>query len=141
MARYIPAVPAATLSQLQALLDSTPFTRAAGLRVESIGEGECTLAVAYDPAADRPDGRVNGARYMLAADVGVWLAIQTLAGTSAAAVTIDMTTAFLSSARAEPFTCRSRVLKLGQRVIYAEAECVAGGRLLTRHGLTYARRA
>lgn len=38
-----------------------------------------------------------------------------------------------------PLRCRARVLKLGRRLVYGVAECLAGDRLLTHHTLTYAR--
>lgn len=114
-------------------------TRVAGHRIVSIGDGECELAVPYRPELGRPGGIVSGTAYMHAADVCFWLAIATRLGTgSLDATTSGMTTAFLSSARREGFTCRARVLRAGSRLVYGVAECVAGERLLTHHTLTYA---
>jgi uncharacterized protein (TIGR00369 family) len=132
-------MPAVTVEQLQALLDEHTFTRRLGARVEAVEDGACTLVVPHRPEDDRPGGIVSGAVYMHAADVAFWFAVKTVLGYEDASVTSQMTTAFLASARAEPFTCRARVLRAGKRLVYGTAECRAGERLLTHHTLTYAR--
>jgi acyl-coenzyme A thioesterase PaaI-like protein len=95
--------------------------------------------VPYRPEHDRPGGIVSGQVYMHAADVAFWLAIKTRLGAGDASVTSSMTTAFMGSARREGLRCRARVLKLGRRLVYGCAECLAGGRPVTHHTLTYAR--
>jgi acyl-coenzyme A thioesterase PaaI-like protein len=50
-----------------------------------------------------------------------------------------MTTAFLGSASREPLMCHARVLRLGRRLVYGTADCLAGDRLVAHHTLTYAR--
>ncbi|HTP51763.1 MAG TPA: PaaI family thioesterase [Anaeromyxobacteraceae bacterium] len=129
-----------TIADLDELLSANEFTRRLGASVKALGEGECTLAVRYQPEHDRPGGMVSGALYMHAADVAFWFAVKTRLGLADASVTSSMTTAFLGSARREGFECRARVLKLGGRLIYGVAECTAGARPLTHHTLTYARR-
>jgi uncharacterized protein (TIGR00369 family) len=124
---------------MEALLQRHEFTRRFGLRIASLGDGECELEVPHDPANDRPGGIVSGQVYMHAADVAFWLAIKTRLGAEDASVTSSMTTAFLGSARNEAFRCTARVLKLGRRLVYGSAECSVGDRLLTHHTLTYAR--
>jgi acyl-coenzyme A thioesterase PaaI-like protein len=130
---------AVTLDQLNVLLGANEFTRKPGLRATWLGDGECVLTAPYSPEYDRPGGIVSGQLYMHAADVAFWLAIKTRLGLQDGSVTSGMTTAFLGSARLEGFSCRARLLRLGQRLIYGEAECTAAGRLLTHHTLTYAR--
>jgi acyl-coenzyme A thioesterase PaaI-like protein len=131
--------PSVTLDALNALLAAHEFTRKPGFRVTGLGAGECELAAPYSPEYERPGGIVSGQLYMHAADVAFWLAIKTRLGLEDGSVTSGMTTAFLGSARREGFSCRARLLRVGQRLIYGEAECSAGGRLLTHHTLTYAR--
>ncbi len=131
---------AATESQLQQILTEVAFTRNFGFRLHSIGDGECVLAVPFQPAFERPGGIVSGQVFMAAADVAMWLAIMTKLGTSEAAVTAEMKTNFLNGAREEDFLCRARILKLGKRLIFGTAECVNGeGKLLTHHTITYIR--
>ncbi len=131
---------AVTESELQQLLSDQAFTRNYGFQLRSIGDGECVLAVPFQQAFERPGGIVSGQVFMAAADVAMWLAIMTKLGMADHAVTVEMKTNFLSSARHEEFLCRARILKLGKRLIYGVAECVnREGKLLTHHTLTYIR--
>src|SRR5215471_11299369 len=116
-------------TELNALLDAHEFTRRMALRVVSLGDGECVLEVPYRPEHDRPGGIVSGQVYTHAADVAFWLAIKTRLGMDDASVTSSMTTAFLGSASREPLVCHARVLRLGRRLVYGAAECLAGDRL------------
>ncbi len=129
----------ASLRELNDLLAEHEFTSRMGMRVLAAGDGECELVVPYQPAYDRPGGIVSGQVYTHAADVAFWLAIKTRLGLDDGSVTSSMTTSFLGSASREPLRCRARVLKLGRRLVYGCAECLAGDRLLTHHTLTYAR--
>lgn len=129
------------ITDLNSILGSHEFTRRHGFRVSRIGEGECELEVPYRPDSDRPGGIVSGQVFMHAADVAFWLAIKTRLGAGDASVTSSLNTAFLGSARAEPFSCRARVIKVGARLIYGTAECAAGDRVLTHHAVTYVRAA
>ncbi len=131
---------AATMEQLQALLDETPFNRQYGFRVHAIGDGACTVLVPHQPVFERPDGLVSGPVFMAAADVAMWLAIQTRTGLIDRLVTVEMKTNFLTGARNVDVYCRADVLKLGRRLIYGTAACRdADGALLTHHTLTYIR--
>ena len=125
--------------ELNRLLAAHEFTGRMGFRVTSLGDGECELEVPYRPEHDRPGGIVSGQVYTHAADVAFWLAIKTRLGPDDPSVTSSMTTAFLGSASREPLRCRARVLRLGRRLVYGQAECTAGDRLVTHHTLTYAR--
>ena len=126
-------------AELEALLFSLPFTRRLGMKVVELGDGTCTVRVPFKKAFERPGGIVSGDIYMTAADVAFWLAIKTFAGLDDSSVTSQLNTAFLAAARNEPIDCRATVLKRGRRVVYGEAECMAGDRLLTHHTLSYMR--
>src|SRR5689334_16970910 len=122
-----------TADQLNGLLDEHEFTRRLGLRVVSLGDGECEMEVPYRPENDRPGGILSGQVSMHAADVAFWLAIKTRLGLDDGSVTSSMTTAFLGSARRETLRCHAQVLRLGRRLVYGLAECTAGGRPVTHH--------
>lgn len=131
---------AATREDLEQLLASTRFNSYFRFRVASIGTGECTLDVEFREDFERPGGVVSGPVFMAAADAATWLAILTRRGTHEMWVTADFGTAFLRAARAERFTCRARVLKLGRQLAYGVAECIrADGAILTHHTVTYAK--
>jgi uncharacterized protein (TIGR00369 family) len=131
---------AATQLELENVLATTAFTRAYGLTLESVGDGECTISVPFQEAFERPGGVVSGQVFMAAADVAMWLAILARLGVSDMSVTAEMKTNFLSGARREGFRCSAKILKLGKRLIYGVAECVSvDGRLLAHSTVTYAR--
>ena len=131
---------AATEAELQRILTEVAFTRNYGFLLHSIGDGECALAVPFQPAFERPGGVVSGQVVMAAADVAMWLAIMTKLGTAEVAVTAEMKTNFLSGAREEDFLCQAKILKLGKRLVFGTAECVnREGKLLTHHTITYIR--
>lgn len=98
---------AVTERELAQLLSEVPFTRSYGFRLQSIGDGECSLSVPFQPAFERPGGIVSGQVFMAAADVAMWLAIMTRLGTTDGAVTAEMTTNFLKGAKQESFVCRA----------------------------------
>lgn len=126
---------------LRRLLARTPFARGFGFSLEAIGDGACTVRVAFRKRQERPGGIVAGPILVAAADVAMWLAILTRLGVDDGCVTSHMTTTFVGAARREDFRCTATVLKLGRRMIYGEARCVGrGGRLLAHHTITYARR-
>ena len=129
------------VEDLQALLShDNAFTRPFGFRVESAGDGVCTLEVPFRREWERPGGIVSGIVFMTAADVAMWLAIKTQSGLDDPSVTSHMQTSFLESARGEDFVCRATVLRPGRRTTYGEASCLSKtGRLLTHHTLTYVR--
>ena len=130
----------ATKRELAALLVRSRFLRGYGMRLHAVSDAECTLAVPFRRAFERPGGTVNGPVFMAAADCAMWLAIKRLIGIESDAVTAELNTAFLNAARRQTVYCTARVLKMGKRSIFGTAECHDGkGRLFTHHTVTYAR--
>jgi uncharacterized protein (TIGR00369 family) len=131
---------AVTESQVQELLSKASFTKLYHLRVKSLGDGECTLAVPFLAEFQRPGGLVSGPVYMAAADMAMWVAIMTRVGNADAIVTVELNTKFVSAARQEDIFCSAKILKMGRQLIFGTAECVNGeGKLLTHHTITYFR--
>jgi len=125
---------------LERWLASAPFNAYYRFRLREIGAGECTIEVPFRDEFERPGGAISGPVFMAAADVAIWFAVVTRRGADETWVTVDLKTAFLRAARQEPFTCTARVLKIGQRLVYAVAECVrVDGTLLTHHTGMYTR--
>jgi uncharacterized protein (TIGR00369 family) len=130
----------ATRRELQALLAGARFLAGYGMRLVSVNDESCTLALPFRRAFERPGGTVNGPVFMAAADCAMWLAIKRHIGIEHDAVTSELHTAFLNAARRETVYCTARVLKLGKRMIFGTAECHDGrGRRFTHHTATYAR--
>ena len=125
---------------LQKLLGRSRFVGGYGLKLMSVSDEECTIAMPFRKAFERPGGTVNGPAFMAAADCAMWLAIKRHIGIEHDAVTAELNTAFLNAARRETVYCTARVLKLGKRIIYGTAECHdRRGKLFTHHCVTYAR--
>jgi uncharacterized protein (TIGR00369 family) len=130
----------ATKAALTKLLGRSKFVSSYGLKLVSVSDSGCTIAMPFRKAFERPGGTVNGPAFMAAADCAMWLAIKRHIGIDADAVTSELNTAFLNAARRETVYCTARVLKLGKRIIYGTAECHdRRGRLFTHHTVTYAR--
>jgi len=130
----------ATRRELQALLAGARFLAGYGMRLVSVNDEACTLALPFRRAFERPGGTVNGPVFMAAADCAMWLAIKRRIGIEHDAVTSELNTAFLNAARRETVYCTARVLKMGKRMIFGTAECHDGrGRRFTHHTATYAR--
>ena len=126
--------------ELQALLKRARFVSGYGFRLVAVSDEECTIAMPFRRAMERPGGTVNGPAFMTAADCAMWMAIKRHLGMHHDAVTYELNTAFLNAARRETVYCTARILKLGKRMIYGTAECHDGkGRLFTHHTVTYSR--
>ncbi len=129
-----------TKRELQALLKRARFVGGYGMRLVSVDDEACTIAMPFRRALERPGGTVNGPAFMAAADCAMWLAIKRHIGIEHDAVTAELNTAFLNAARRQTVYCTARVLKMGKRILYGTAECHDGkGRLFTHHTVTYAR--
>jgi len=129
-----------TKEALQEVLAESTFVADYKFSIHDCGDGECTIFVPYQEKFVRPGGLVCGPVFMAAADVTMWLAIMTKLGRLDMAVTAEMKTSFLSGAKREAIYCTAKILKLGRRLIFGEADCVnSDGKLLTHHTLTYIR--
>jgi len=127
-------------SELQKLLGRSRFVGGYGLKLVALTDAECTIAMPFRRALERPGGTVNGPAFMAAADCAVWLIIKRHIGLEHDAVTSELNTAFLNAARRETVYCTARILKLGRRIIYGIAECHdRRGKIFTHHSVTYVR--
>ena len=127
------------IADLQAILDTSDFTREYGIVIESIEGRRVRVRVPFRSHYVRPGGVVPGFIYMAAADLTMWLAIFAALGTAAEfAVTTDMRTSFLAGLRGEDFWCEAEVDDVGEQLIFGTARCTdARGAILAHHTLTY----
>lgn len=133
--------PSVSADELRRVLREAAFTRLYQFELETFAFGECTLRVPFQPALERPGGLVAGPVFMAVADVAVWLAIMTRLGKDVVAVTTELNTSFIGSAKQEDVFCRAVILKSGSTLIRALAECRnRSGNLLTHHSATYIRK-
>lgn len=132
-----------SLTQLQTVVDSSPFVQQYGFRLESADVGTCTLCCPGNSSSLRPDAIVSGPIFMAAADVARWIAIISALGPDAGStVTVEMKTNFVwVLAGAQDFRCTTTVLKSGSHLVFGTADCRdLDDRLLTHHTMTYIRR-
>ncbi len=127
------------IADLQAILDTSDFTREYGIVIESIQGHRVRARVPFRSHYVRPGGVVPGFIYMAAADVVMWLAVYAALGPAAElAVTTEMRTSFLSGVRGEDFWCEAEVSDVGDQLIFGTATCEdARGAIITHHTLTY----
>jgi acyl-coenzyme A thioesterase PaaI-like protein len=127
--------------ELQRTLEAAPFTEMYRFSLVSVGDGCCALRVPYGPHLDRPGRMIAGHVLMAAADVSVWLALQSKFD-DRLAVTSSMNTHFLRKAVGSDVVCRARLIREGRRLVVGIAECSqSDGELLSYHTVTYARSA
>ncbi len=87
-------------------------------------------------------GMVHGGVIATLVDTAIGRAIASVVGPDASIVTANLSIAFLAPCREEPIEATGRAVCRGRRLLYGEAEVLAGGRLVARaHGTWYARRA
>ena len=132
---------AVTEEELRNVLFASPFAKIYNYKIQSFGNGECSLLIPFQKDLERPGGIVAGSVFTTAADVAMWLAIMTILGSNPMTVTTEIKTTFLSSAKQEDVKSTAKILKMGNRLIYGVAECVTlTEKLLTHHTVTYLRK-
>jgi uncharacterized protein (TIGR00369 family) len=128
-----------TLDEARALLAEQAFCRWWGVEVVAVAPGRCRIRLPLRPELLRPGGVLHGPGYEVVADLAAWLAIMTLVGEEAMAVTVEMKTSFLRGATTD-VTSTADVLKLGRRLAFVTAETRdAEGVLCAHTTLTYTR--
>lgn len=117
------------------------FPQAAGISVDSAGEGTVTLRLRPGAQHLRPGETVSGPAIFGLADVAAYLALLTRIGPVALAVTTNCSIDFMRKPPAGgDLTCEARVLKLGRSLAVMDAFVFAAGIAdpVARAGLTYA---
>lgn len=131
--------PAFSLADARRLLEAQPFCRWWGLSVVGLEDGGATVGLPAAPHLLRPGGVLHGSSYEVVADVAMWLAIMTRAGEEPMALTVEMKTSFLRGTAGD-ITGTARLLKLGRRVAFGEAEILdQDGNLVAHSTLSYLR--
>jgi uncharacterized protein (TIGR00369 family) len=127
------------VSHARSVIAQAAFARWWGLAVERIDAGSATVSLPGAPHLLRREGILHGAAYDVVADVAMWLAIMTRAGTAQTFVTVELKTNFLRSTRAGLISTAT-VVHLGRRVVFGTAETFdSDGRRVAHTSLTYAR--
>jgi len=107
-----------------------PFCGSFGITCEALSEGCSVVRWHHDRRWVRPGGDlefVSGPVMMAMADVGIYVAIFTLAGITPLALTNELKMNFLRPAHGRDLLCTSRIVKAGRRVAYGTADVEQDG--------------
>lgn len=118
----------------QLIHDSMPLCRTLGVRAGSVGAGEVTLLLEWQPELCTAGGVLHGGAIMALADsAGAALAFANLPPDAAGTATIESKTNFLGAVRSGTVTARAVPLHVGRSTIVVETEVrQEDGRLIAK---------
>ena len=116
--------------ELERIFDAAPFVASLGIRLVSVGPGECETRLEIGPAHLQQDGFVHAGVQATMADHTAGGAAATLIAEGDLVLTAEFKINLLRAARGDVLRCRSRVLKPGSRLTVVESEvfCESGER-------------
>lgn len=116
------------LEEFQQLIDEAlPLCRLFGIRTESIGYGEATMKMHFNPDLIRPGGTVAGPALMAIADATLYAVVLGMIGRVELAVTTSLNINFLRKPPQADIIAEGRILKLGQRLAVGEVMLFSDG--------------
>lgn len=115
--------------ELERIFNAAPFVRSLGIRLVSVGPGECETELTIEPRHLQQDGFVHAGVQATMADHTAGGAAATLVGPDEVVLTAEFKINLLRAAGGERLRCRSKVLKPGSRltVVESEVHCEAKG--------------
>jgi len=114
---------------LQRSIKGTPYYEMLDLELQLLSPGCSEFRVQSSLKHSNPMGYIHGGLIMSMADAAMGNAIRSLAIT---AVTVDMSTSLPSAAKlGDILVARAKVLRAGQKLVFAEAEVKSGEQLLS----------
>lgn len=132
----------AVLDEIQRIFRAARFIADLGIRLESVGEGECETALELKDRHLQQDGFVHAGVHATIADHTAGVAAATLLRKHQMVLTVEFKINLLRSAKGEQLICRAKVLKPGRRfsVVESEVWCVDAGeeRLVSKMTATIA---
>lgn len=115
--------------ELDRIFSAAPFVASLGIRLVSLGPGECETRLEIGPSHLQQDGFVHAGVQATMADHTAGGAAATLTGPGEIVLTAEFKINLLRAAKGRTLTCRSKVLKPGSRfsVVESEVFCETGG--------------
>lgn len=114
-----------SLEILKEVLESDPFLKYIGIKVEKISEGSCVLYMDFKQEVTRFGGMVNGGAIATLADAaGGCAALTSNLGYNE--VTVDLEVTYLRPVTEGPVKAISKVIKSGKNLAYALIEVYDG---------------
>lgn len=131
---------AAELAGLRETFEQIPYVRLLGLKFAGAERGAATFALEVREELTRMGGILHGGAVVSLMDTAAAFAVHTLMEPEGRTVTVDLTTHFLSPARAGRLEARARVLREGRRVLILSVEATDdSGALIATATMTYYR--
>ncbi len=108
--------------ELERIFSAAPFVASLGIRLVSLGPGECETRLEIGPSHLQQDGFVHAGVQATMADHTAGGAAATLTGPGEIVLTAEFKINLLRAARGRTLRCRSKVLKPGSRLTVVESE-------------------
>ncbi len=118
---------------------ASSFHAAIGIIVEHVRDGSVDLRLEAGPDHANLQGTVHGGVLATLADTAAGLAVRSAIPAGSRHVTVNLDVQYLAPANMGPLLATGRVVRLGRRIAFAEADVSdAGGELLARAQVTVA---
>lgn len=129
---------AAVLDEIQRIFRAARFIVDLGIRLESVGEGECETVLDLNDRHLQQDGFVHAGVQASIADHTAGVAAATLIRKHKMVLSVEFKINLLRAAKGEKLICRAKVLKPGRRfsVVESEVWCVDAGEELLASKMT-----
>jgi uncharacterized protein (TIGR00369 family) len=115
------------------------FHAAIGIIVEHVRDGSVDLRLEAGPDHANLQGTVHGGVLATLADTAAGLAVRSAMPPGSRHVSVNLDVQYLAPANMGPLLATGRVVRLGRRIAFAEADVTdAGGELLARAQVTVA---
>lgn len=134
MAVTPPALHPAYVRALQQLVETAPFPRLMGMRLDEIVIDRATIALDIDERHYQPFGIVHGGVLATLIDTATFWAAFARLPQDAGLVNIDLKLNYLQPAGAGRLSAVGRCLRPGRTINYAEAHVYDEGGALLAHG-------
>jgi uncharacterized protein (TIGR00369 family) len=132
----------AVLDEIQRIFRAARFISDVGIKLDSVGDGQCVTTLDLDNRHLQQDGIVHAGVHATIADHTAGVAAATLLRERQMVLTIEFKLNLLRAAKGERLVCTARVLKPGRRfsVVEAEVVCESAGeeRLVSKMTATMA---
>ena len=120
-----------SVDEVTALIDENfPQIHAGGrsIYIESVAERQARVRLQFSQRLARPGGTISGPAMFTLADFSIYAALlATLGATAIPAVTTNLNITFLRRPEPRDLVAKTRIIRLGRRLAYAEVELVSDG--------------
>ncbi len=114
--------------EVQRIFAQAPFIKALGMRLESVGSGECVTTIEVVDMHLQQDGFVHAGVQATMADHTAGAAAASLMPPGKLVLSTQLSIQLLRPARGQRLRCRARVLKAGRTLTVVESEVFCDGK-------------